>query len=59
MKNRMEVEMIKTRAIALSQTKLCGIKPKRQVLGNKAAKGYKILIKESGMDYQLVPPNNH
>ena len=38
---------------------LCGILPKRKMLDNKAYGAYKNKIQESGMTYQLVPPNEH
>ena len=59
MKNRTEGEMIKARALALGRMKLCNIQPKRQVLDNEASAEFKTAIKESGMDYQLVPPDDH
>ena len=43
----------------LEHTKLCGILPKYQVLENEALKAYKDTIRESGMTYQLVPPEDH
>ena len=59
MKNCTEGEMILARARALTCTAACGIQPKRQVLDNEASATYKHAIKESGMDYQLVPPDDH
>ena len=58
-KNKTEGEMILGRHRALTRMKACGIVPKRQVLDNEASAAYKLAIRESGMDYQLVPPDDH
>jgi len=58
-KNKTEGEMILARSRALIRMRACGIIPKRQVLDNEASKAYKQTIKESGMEYQLVPPDDH
>ena len=58
-KNKTEGEMILARERALTQMHTCLIKPKRQVHDNEASAAYKLAIKESGMDYQLVPPDDH
>eukprot|EP00804_Cyclotella_cryptica_P019412 CCRYP_006613-RA/>CCRYP_006613-RA protein AED:0.27 eAED:0.27 QI:0/-1/0/1/-1/1/1/0/573 len=39
--------------------KACGIQPTRQVLDNEISAAYKLAITESGMTYQLVPPDDH
>eukprot|EP00804_Cyclotella_cryptica_P016944 CCRYP_001898-RA/>CCRYP_001898-RA protein AED:0.31 eAED:0.31 QI:0/-1/0/1/-1/0/1/0/441 len=39
--------------------KACGIHPTRQVLDNKLSVTYKLAITNSGMAYQLVPPDDH
>ena len=44
---------------ALQKMKLCGIHPKHQLLDNDTSKVYKDAIQESGMNYQLVPPDHH
>ena len=59
LKNRTEGELILARRRALLRMKACGIIPAHQVLDNEASAAYKQEIKESGMTYQLVPPNNH
>ena len=59
MKNRTEGEIMLARRRALARMKQCGIKPKHQVLDNEASAAYKKDIAESGMTYELVPPNNH
>ena len=59
MKNRTEGETMLVRRRALTRMKKCGIKPKHQVLDNKASAAYKQDIAESDMSYELVPPNNH
>ena len=58
-KNKTEGEMILARQRALQRMKLCGIIPKRQVLDNEASAAYRTAIKESNMEYQLVPPDDH
>ena len=58
-KNKTEGKMILGRNRALTRMKACGIIPKRQVLDNEASAAYKLSIQESGMDYQLVPPDDH
>ena len=58
-KNKTEGEMILARRRALLRMKACGIVPKHQVMDNKCSAAYKQEINETGMTYQLVPPNNH
>ena len=59
MKNHTEGEIIQARARALTRMKACGIKPERQVLDNEASSAYKGAIRDSGMTFQLVPPEDH
>ena len=59
MKNKTEGEMILARRRALARMKRCGILPKKQVLDNEASANYKQEMTESGMTYELVPPDNH
>ena len=54
-----EVVIMLGRTRALKCMKLCGIRSKRQVLDNKASQVYKDAVQESGMIYQLVPPDYH
>ena len=58
-KNRSEGEMILARTRALQRMKVCGLAPTRQVLDNEASTAYKQAIRDSGMTYQLVPPDDH
>ena len=58
-KNKTEGEMILGRERALKRMRAEGVHPKRQVLDNEASEAYKPAIKESGMTYQLVPPDEH
>eukprot|EP00804_Cyclotella_cryptica_P002957 CCRYP_013294-RA/>CCRYP_013294-RA protein AED:0.17 eAED:0.16 QI:0/0/0/1/1/1/2/0/794 len=58
-KNRTEGELILARAKALSCMHACGLTPWRQVLDNKASTAYKQAILDSGLTYQLVPPDEH
>ncbi|KAL7474216.1 hypothetical protein ACHAW6_000727 [Cyclotella cf. meneghiniana] len=57
-KNKTEGEHILACNHALLCMKACGITPTRQV-NNEISATYKTAITESGMSYQLVPPNNH
>ena len=59
MKNRTEVEMMLDRRQALKRMHAVGIIPKRQVLENKTSMAYRQEIMETGMTYQLVPPDDH
>eukprot|EP00804_Cyclotella_cryptica_P007138 CCRYP_020037-RA/>CCRYP_020037-RA protein AED:0.43 eAED:0.43 QI:0/0/0/1/0/0/2/0/331 len=58
-KNRTEGELILARNRALSCMRSCGLSPRHQVLDNKASTAYKQAILDSGMSYQLVPPDDH
>eukprot|EP00804_Cyclotella_cryptica_P023186 CCRYP_000381-RA/>CCRYP_000381-RA protein AED:0.13 eAED:0.11 QI:0/0/0/1/0.33/0.25/4/0/1130 len=58
-KNRSEGEIIFARTLALQRMKVCDLAPTRQVLDNEASAAYKQAIHDSGMTYQLVPPDNH
>eukprot|EP00804_Cyclotella_cryptica_P020437 CCRYP_014425-RA/>CCRYP_014425-RA protein AED:0.04 eAED:0.02 QI:0/0/0/1/1/1/2/0/1218 len=58
-KNRTEGERILARTRALSRMRACGLSPKRQVLDNEASAAFKQAILDSGMTYQLVPPDDH
>ena len=39
--------------------RLCGLNSKQQILDNGASEKYKEAIRETGMTYQLVPPDNN
>ena len=58
-KNRTEGEMIKARRHGPKRMIQKGITPVHQVLDNKISQTYKEEIRESGMLYQLVPPDDH
>ncbi|KAL7486156.1 LOW QUALITY PROTEIN: hypothetical protein ACHAW6_012454 [Cyclotella cf. meneghiniana] len=58
-KNRTEGELILARTRALTRMQTCGLTPKRQVLDNEASAAYKQSILNSGLTYQLVPPDDH
>ena len=58
-KNKTEGELILACNRALHRMKACGIQPTRQVLDNEISAAYKLGITESGMTYQLVPPDDH
>ena len=59
MKNRTEGEMIEARQRGLKIMRQQCITPAHQVLDNKISQTYKDEIRDSGMSYQLVPPDNH
>eukprot|EP00804_Cyclotella_cryptica_P029865 CCRYP_010777-RA/>CCRYP_010777-RA protein AED:0.22 eAED:0.28 QI:0/0/0/1/1/1/4/0/696 len=58
-KNRTEGELILACTRALARMQSCGLSPKHQVLDNEASTAYKQAILNSGMTYQLVPPDDH
>ena len=51
--------MMLARRRALKQMHAVGIIPKRQVLDNKTSTAYRQEIMETGVTYQLVPPDDH
>jgi hypothetical protein len=58
-KNKSEGELMLARTRALTRMRACGLTPRRQVLDNEASAAYKQSILESGLTYQLVPPDDH
>eukprot|EP00804_Cyclotella_cryptica_P002887 CCRYP_009399-RA/>CCRYP_009399-RA protein AED:0.22 eAED:0.24 QI:0/0/0/1/1/1/2/0/735 len=58
-KNRTEGELILALTRALSRMRSYGLSPRHQVLDNEASTAYKQAILDSGMSYQLVPPDDH
>ena len=59
MKNITEGEMIEAQCRGLKRMGQEGITPAHQVLDNKISQTYKDEIRESGMSYQLIPPDDH
>ena len=59
MNNRTEGEMIKARCRSLLRMKQQGIMPAHQVIDNKISQAYKDDIRDLGMTYQLLPPDDH
>ena len=59
MKSITERGMIKARHRSLLRMMQQGITPAHQVLDNEISQAYKDEIRESGMTYQLVPPEDH
>jgi hypothetical protein len=59
MRSREEKEMIKTYNSILDRLAAQGIKPKHQMLDNKASKEYLKTIENRGMTLELAPPGNH
>eukprot|EP00804_Cyclotella_cryptica_P006956 CCRYP_007094-RA/>CCRYP_007094-RA protein AED:0.42 eAED:0.49 QI:0/0/0/1/0/0/2/0/132 len=58
-KNKTEGKLILARNRALQRMKDCGIHPTRQVPDNEKSAAYKMAITNSGMSFQLVPPDDH
>jgi hypothetical protein len=58
-KNRTEGELILAHTQALTRMRACGLTPWHQVLNNEASAAYKQSILDSGLTYQLVPPDDH
>jgi hypothetical protein len=58
-KNRTEGELILAYTRALTRLHACGLTLKCQVLDNEASAAYKQSILNSGLTYQLVPPDDH
>ena len=58
-KNKTEGELILAHTRAPTRMHACGLTPKRQVLDNEASAAYKQSILNSGLTYQLVPPDDH
>ena len=58
-KNRTKGELILACTRALSRMHACGLMPWCQVLDNEASAAYKQAILDSGLTYQLVPPDDH
>ena len=59
MKNHPLSEMIKTYQALINRLKRTGFQPKHHVLDDKASTELKQTIKDNGMTYQLVPPDDH
>ena len=59
MKNKLQGEMIRARRDALLRIEIQNIVPVRQILDNEISEAYKQEIRNTGMTYQLVPPDNH
>ena len=51
--------MIAAREKDISCMHAAGLNPKHQILDNEVSAKYKASITNSGMTYQIFPPNNH
>ena len=51
--------MIEARRRGLNRMRQQGITPAHQVLNNEVSQTYKNYIRDSGISYQLVPPDDH
>jgi hypothetical protein len=58
-KNRTEGEMIRVYQKILNRMKAAGLGLRKQILYNKCSAAMMACIKETGMDYKLVPPGQH
>ena len=59
MPNCMQNTMIADHAFTFNCMRLAGLSPTHQILDNEASVKYKEAMTQSGMTYQLVPPNNY
>ena len=59
MKNKSQGEMIRARRAALLRMELQDIVPVLQILDNEISEAYKEEIRNTGMKYQMVPPDDH
>jgi hypothetical protein len=59
MKNRTQEEMIEAYQRIINRMRAAGLGLKKHILHNEASKAFKELIRENGLEYELVPPGNH
>ena len=59
MRNRQAAEMVNAYQRAVDRMKKAGIEPKMHILDNEISAEFKQAISDNGMQYQLVPPNDH
>jgi hypothetical protein len=59
MKSREAHEMVRVYNLIIERLKSKGIMPKRQMLDNEASKEYLKAIEKHGIEWELVPPDNH
>ena len=59
MKKKSQGEMINARRRALLRMKIQGIVLLHHILDNETSQAYKDEISDTGMTYQLVPPDHH
>ena len=59
MKNKSQGEMIRARRDALLRMEIQNIVPVCQILDNEISEAYKEEIQNTGLTYQLVPPDDH
>ncbi|KAL7506394.1 hypothetical protein ACHAXN_005054 [Cyclotella atomus] len=52
-------EIIKVYETIMARLKSAGLQPKKQILDNEAPRAYLDAIEAQGLDWELVPPNNH
>jgi hypothetical protein len=59
MRLRETAEIIKVYETIMARLKSAGLQPKKQILDNEAPRAYLDAIEAQGLDWELVPPNNH
>ena len=59
MKNRTDAEFVRVHDEIITEFTIRGVKPKTQRLDNEASAAYEAAIRDSGMTFQLVPPDDH
>lgn len=59
MKSRETSEIVRAYKAIIQKLKRRGITPKKQMLDNEAPEKYLQVIEEEGIEWELVPPNNH
>ena len=59
MKNRTELEMIRTYQAIVKRMKERNLSLQKHILDNEISDGYKTAIRKEGMEHELLPPNNH
>jgi len=52
-------KMIRAYQWLINQLKSAGITPKHHTMDNECSEEFKAMIKNTGMTYQLVPPQDH
>ncbi|KAL7518347.1 hypothetical protein ACHAWF_000186, partial [Thalassiosira exigua] len=59
MKNRTSGEIVRAYLVLMERLKAAGLKPKKHILDNEVSEEYKQVIREQGVEYELVPKGQH